>query len=40
MTVEVGAYLPDVHTITTYFLKDLLSGAKKRKYLIMLTDIL
>ena len=32
LTLDVRAYLPPVHTLTVYFLKDLVSGAKKRKY--------
>ena len=31
MTVTVKAYLPGYETVTIYFLKDLMSGAKKRK---------
>ena len=32
LTLDVRAYLPPVHTVTLYFLKDIVSGAKKRKY--------
>ena len=32
LTVEVQAYLPKEENITTYFMKDLLSGSKKCKY--------
>ena len=32
LTLDVRAYLPPVHTLTLYFLKDIVSGAKKRKY--------
>ena len=32
LTLDVRAYLPAVHTVTVYFLKDLVSGTKKRKY--------
>ena len=32
LTLDVRAYLPAVHTLTIYFLKDIVSGAKKRKY--------
>ena len=31
LTVEVQAYLPAYDTVTIYFLKDLISGAKKCK---------
>ena len=31
LTVEVRAYLPAYDTVTIYFLKDLISGAKKCK---------
>ena len=31
LVVDAGAYLPDYRTITIYFLKDHLSGAKKCK---------
>ena len=33
LTVEVGAYLPEYHCISVYFLKDLICGKKKCKYL-------
>jgi hypothetical protein len=29
LTVDAGAYLPDKDTLTIYFLKELVSGAKK-----------
>ena len=32
LTLDVRAYLPPVHTLTVYFLKDLNSAAKKRMY--------
>ena len=32
LTLDVKAYLPAVHTVTVYFLKDLVSGTKKRKF--------
>ena len=31
LTLDVNAYLPDYRTVTIWFLKDLISGAKKRK---------
>ena len=31
LTVDVKAYLPPVHTVTIYFLKDLIAGRKKCK---------
>ena len=31
LTFDVRAYLPAVHTVTVYFLKDIVSGAKKCK---------
>ena len=31
LTIDVRAYLPPPNTLTVYFLKDLVSGAKKRK---------
>ena len=31
LTLDVRAYLPPPNTLTVYFLKDLISGAKKRK---------
>ena len=31
LTVDVKAYLPAMHTVTIYFLKDLITGQKKRK---------
>ena len=33
LTVDVKAYLPTIQTVTIYFLKDLITGKKKRKYL-------
>ena len=33
LAVDVQAYLPAYDTITVYFLKDLVSGAKKSKYI-------
>ena len=32
LTVSVKAYLPAPHTLTIYFLKDIITGAKKCKY--------
>ena len=32
LVLDCDAFLPDYKTITIYFLKDLLSGAKKCKY--------
>lgn len=32
LTVDVRAYLPAYDTVTIYFLKDLISGAKKCKF--------
>ena len=32
LTVDVKASLPPMQTVTTYFLKDLVTGAKKCKY--------
>ena len=32
LTVEVGAYLCSVETLTIYFLKELVQGTKKRKH--------
>ena len=32
MTLDVGAYLPSYDSVTIYFLKDLISGTKKCKY--------
>ena len=32
LTVDVRAYLPSYDTITIYFLKDIISGAKKCKH--------
>ena len=29
MTMDVKAYLPAIHTVTIYFLKDLITGKKK-----------
>ena len=40
LTTEVEAYLPEYHCISVYFLKDLLSGKKKCKCFIMVTDVL
>ena len=34
LAVDVQAYLPAYDTITIYFLKDLVSGAKKSKYIL------
>ena len=31
LTVDVHAYLPALHTLTIYFLKDIITGAKKCK---------
>lgn len=31
LTVDVKAYVPPMQTVTVYFLKDLITGAKKRK---------
>ena len=31
LTVDVKAYLPAIHTVTIYFLKDLITGKKKGK---------
>ena len=31
LTVDVKAYLPAMNTLTIYFLKDLITGQKKRK---------
>ena len=31
LTVDVKAYLPAMHTLTIYFLKDLIAGKKKCK---------
>ena len=32
LTVDAGAYLPAYDTITIYFLKDIISGEKKCKF--------
>ena len=32
LTVDVKAYLPAMHTMTIYFLKDIITGQKRRKY--------
>ena len=32
LTVQVEVYLPAYETVTIYFLKDIISGKKKRKY--------
>jgi len=36
LTVDCHAYLPPYDNLTIYFLKDLVSGAKKSKLLVML----
>ena len=36
LTVDCHAYLPPYDNLTIYFLKDLVSGAKKSKFLMML----
>jgi len=36
LTVDCHAYLPSYDNLTIYFLKDLVSGAKKSKFQIML----
>ena len=33
LTIDVGAFLPPKECVTTYFLKDLVMGRKKCKYL-------
>ena len=33
LTLDVRAYLPPVHTVTVYYLKDIVSGSKKCKCL-------
>ena len=33
LTIDCQAYLPSYDTVTIYFLKDLISGKKKRKYI-------
>ena len=38
LTVDVKAYLPKYETITIYFLKDLISGKKRCKYLFISAD--
>ena len=37
LTVDCHAYLPPYDNLTIYFLKDLVSGAKKSKFLMMLS---
>ena len=32
LTVDAGVYLPDYEQITIYFLKDVISGKKKRRW--------
>ena len=39
LTVDVKCYLPAPHTLTIYFLKDIITGAKKCKFLLMLTTV-
>ena len=36
LTIDCMAFLPDYRTLTIYFLKDLLSGAKKCKFIFRL----
>ena len=33
LTLDVKCYLPPPHTLTLYFMKDLVSGQKKRKFI-------
>ena len=35
LTIDGGAYLPDFGNVTIYFLKDLLQGKKKCKYVLV-----
>ena len=40
LTIDVKCYLPAPHTLTIYFLKDIITGAKKCKFDSLLTCLL